>query len=322
MNHILVTVLIASTAVFSMNTAAGGEANRHVNADTTIGELLSYPAFAGFGRHLLTRDGDSSRTDLPLRDIRTLLPYHSIVDTDTVVASLNHMIDDAAVGNAIFYSCYNNEERGSDRGKESTGLFFFRGRPGAPFAVICPGGGCSYVGSFHEGFPYAMELSKRGYNAFVLRYRVGGGGTPAVMDLAVALSFIFANAESLKVETNDYSLWGSSAGARMVASIGTHGIASFGGNALPAPSAIIMAYTGHSEYSRSDPPTFAVVGDRDGIAPARVMESRIQKMCAAGIDAEISVVHGVAHGFGLGVGSNAEGWIDKAVGFWEKHMAK
>ena len=36
-----------------------------------------------------------------------------------------------------------------------------------------PGGGFSYVASLHEGFPYAVEISNRGYNAFVLKYRAG-----------------------------------------------------------------------------------------------------------------------------------------------------
>lgn len=322
MKRVLIIMFIVLAGFCPLKEANGGDTDRHVNADTTIGQLLSHPAFTGIGQHLLTRIGDSSRASLPLRDVRTLLPYHSAVDTGAVVAALNHMIDDAVAGKDIFYSFYSEQERQAERDKESTGLFFYRGRPGAPFAVICPGGGFSYVGSFHEGFPYAMELSRRGYNAFVLRYRVGGGGLPAVMDLAAALSFIFANAESLGVDTRDYSLWGSSAGARMAASIGTHGIASFGGNAHPGPSAIIMAYTGHSEYSPNDPPTFAVVGDSDGIAPARVMESRIRKMRAAGIGAEISIVRDVGHGFGLGVGTNAEGWFDKAIRFWERHIVR
>jgi hypothetical protein len=49
------------------------------------------------------------------------------------------------------------------RGVESTG------RPGAPFAVVCPGGGFSYVGSVHEGFPHAAAISSKGLNAFVRR---------------------------------------------------------------------------------------------------------------------------------------------------------
>ena len=59
--------------------------------------------------------------------------------------------------------------------RENTGLFFLRGKPGAPFAVIAPGGGFAYVGSVHEGFPYAVEISNRGFNAFVLKYRAGHG---------------------------------------------------------------------------------------------------------------------------------------------------
>ena len=58
-------------------------------------------------------------------------------------------------------------------------LGLFRGSPGAPFAVISPGGGFSYVGSVHEGLPHAAAISSKGYNAFVLRYRAGHGGAVA-----------------------------------------------------------------------------------------------------------------------------------------------
>ena len=45
----------------------------------------------------------------------------------------------------------------------------------------------SYVGSVHEGFPYAVAISNKGYNAFVLRYRTGQGGAVATQDLAAAI---------------------------------------------------------------------------------------------------------------------------------------
>ena len=35
----------------------------------------------------------------------------------------------------------------------------------------------------------------------------------------------------------------------MAATIGSRGVASFGGDDLPKPSAVVMAYTGHAEYS-------------------------------------------------------------------------
>lgn len=82
----------------------------------------------------------------------------------------------------------------------------------------------------------------------------------------------FAYVEELKVDTDCYSLWGGSAGARMAAYLGTYGTAAFGEDELPKPGAVIMQYTGHSEYSAEDPPTYACVGKNDGIANWQVMQ--------------------------------------------------
>ena len=199
-------------------------------------------------------------------------------------------------------------------------MFFFRGRPGAPFAVIAPGGGFSYVGSVHEGFPHAVEISKKGYNAFVLKYRAGHGGTVATQDLAAAISYIFRNAEALAVSTGTYSLWGSSAGARMVAAIGTSRVAAYGGDDLPRPAAVVMAYTSHLDHSSADPPTFVVVGENDGIAPPATMERRVAALRQAGVEVEYHKYKNLGHGFGLGIGTSAEEWIVDAIRFWEKFM--
>lgn len=115
---------------------------------------------------------------------------------------------------------------------------------GAPFAIVCPGGGFEYVGSLHEGLPLASEFSKKGLNAFVLRYRIGEQvGTE---DLAAATAFVFRNAETLEVDTRDYSLWGASAGARLVGNIALRGFSSYGERDLPRPAVVVIAYTGQS----------------------------------------------------------------------------
>ena len=105
-----------------------------------------------------------------------------------MVDGVNRMIDDRNAGFQVFYDIYTDKEKEDDPSKELTGLFFLRGEPGKPFAVICPGGGFYYVGSLHEGFPLAMELNKSGYNAFVLKYRVGQGETVASRDLIALYS--------------------------------------------------------------------------------------------------------------------------------------
>jgi hypothetical protein len=136
--------------------------------------MVNHPAFTGFGRFLLPRDNSTSDYDRPLNQVDSLVPYHEHVDPDIVVGAINHMIDEINDGKTIFYDFYAEHQKHQDPAKASTGLFFFRGQPGDPFAIVCPGGGFSYVGSLHEGFPLAMVLSQKGYNTFVLRYRTGG----------------------------------------------------------------------------------------------------------------------------------------------------
>ena len=292
----------------------------HLRVDDTVGDLLAHPAFAGFARRLLPWDGRPYDASMRLREIGELLPYHAHVDPAVVVSSLNRMIDDAAVGRTVFHDFHTAAEKEADPSRRNTGLFFLRGKPGAPFALIAPGGGFTYVGSLHEGFPYADEISRRGLNAFVVRYRAGQGGRVATEDMAAALTYIVANADTLGVSTAGYSLWGSSAGARMAASVGSHGAARFGGPALPRPAAVVMLYTGHSNRGPSEPPTFVAVGETDGSAPPALMERRVAVLRRAGIDVAYHRYPGVGHGFGLGIGTSAEGWIADAVRFWMKHI--
>lgn len=171
-----------------------------------------------------------------------------------------------------------------------------------------------------DSFPHALELSKKGYNAFALIYRPGA--QTACEDLARAISFIFEHAEELEVDTENYSLWGGSAGARMAAWLGSYGTDYFGEKEHPRPATVIMQYTGFSEYSKDDSPTFVCVGDSDGIANWKVMKSRLDSMSALGIDTEFHVYKGLGHGFGIGTGTVAEGWLDGAVSFWEKQTEK
>ena len=242
----ILSLLLASSA------STAGQAMKQLTADATIQDLLNHPAFAGFGRLLLPWDDRTYDNSLRLRNIDSLLPDHSHVDPATVVNGLNHMIDDVSQGRRVFYDFYTTEQKNEERTRSNAGLFFFRGKPGAPFAIISPGGGFSYVGSVHEGFPYAVAISKQGYNAFVLKYRAGAGGTVATSDLAAAISYVVRNAKTLGVGTQNYSVWGSSAGARMAAAIGSHGVARYGGDDVPKPSAVVMAYTGHWSTPRTN----------------------------------------------------------------------
>ena len=173
----------------------------HLTTRSTIADVLAHPAFEGFSQYILPLEWGYDE-DMPLSEVERLLPYHNYIDAERCVGYINQMIDSVATGRRIYY----------DLGRKDAGLFFFRGRPGAPFAVVCPGGGFSYVGSIHEGFPHALALSRMGYNTFVIQYQTGSAQT-ACEDLAAGIEYIFRHATELQVDTAGYSVWGSSAGA-------------------------------------------------------------------------------------------------------------
>lgn len=292
------------------------EAEAAFTGDSRVQDVMQNPAFAGFGRLIFPVD---MRIDnaLALKDVEEILPWYSEVNPERIISIVNEMKMRVNQGETIFYDIYTDEEKAKDPAKKDTGLFFFRGNPGEKFAITNAGGDFAYVAAMHDSFPHMQELAKRGYNAFALIYRPGA--QTACEDLARAIAFIHEHKEELQVDTDGYSLWGGSAGARMAAWLGSYGTAAFGEKEYPAPGAVIMQYTGLSEVTGTEPPTYACVGTRDGIASYRIMQQRIEWIRANGTAAEIEVFPGLSHGFGLGEGTVAEGWIDCAVKFWEQN---
>ena len=284
--------------------------------DTPVEAVLQDDAFGDYGRLLFPVDAGYWSGDT-LGELQ--LTWYNNIDPEETVEIVNTLWQRAEAGETVFYDIYTEAEKAQDPDKADTGLFFFKGEAGAPFAVCNAGGGFAYVGAMQDSFPHALELSKRGYNAFALIYRPGA--QTACEDLARAIAWIFAHAGEREVDTEGYSLWGGSAGARMAAWLGSCGPGAFGEEDLPQPAAVVLQYTGHAEYTPEDPPTFACVGESDWIANWRTMERRLQAMQDLGIPTEFHHYPGLPHGFGLGTGTVAEGWLDEAVAFWEAQRA-
>jgi acetyl esterase/lipase len=282
---------------------------------TNIEDVINDPIFGDYGRLIFPVNSGyyGGRT---LGNLS--LTWYNYIDSDKTVEICNYMRDHAENGETIFYDIYTEEEKDADPAKRDTGLFFFKGDSGANFSIVNAGGGFAYVGAMHDSFPHALELSKMGYNAFALIYRPGA--QTACEDLSRAIAFIFEHADELEVDTADYSLWGGSAGGRMADWVGTYCTENFGEKAYPQPAAVIVNYTGLSEVTGYEPPTYSAVGTSDGIANWRTMKSRLDTMSGMGIPTEFHSYDGLPHGFGLGTGTVAEGWIDDAVAFWEDQM--
>lgn len=217
-----------------------------------------------------------------------------------------------------------------------------------PCALICPGGGYTMVCSFIEGIPYAEQLNKKGYSAFILYYHVREkAGYPAPQqDVARALGEIFSRADEWNIDTECYSVWGSSAGGHLAASFGTDemGYKNYG---LPKPGALILSYpvvamgklthkgsrdcllgknpdpalirrTSVEEQITPDyPPVFFWCGDADRTVPPDNSRMLDRALTEAGVEHEFIEYPGVDHGVGLGKGLACEEWFDRALSFWE-----
>lgn len=287
--------------------------------DTKVTDVINDEVFDGYGRLIFPVDMQIS-DNLTLKNVNTILTWYSEINTDKTVEIVNYMKKKASSGQQIFYDIYSDEEKKADPDKQNTGLFFFKGNTGAKSAIVNAGGGFMYVAGIHDSFPHALELSKKGYNAFALIYR--RGARTACEDLARAIAFLHEHADELGIDMSDYSLWGGSAGARMAAWLGAYGTSAFGEKQYPKPAAVIMQYTGLSEVTGDEPPTYACVGTSDGIASYRSMERYISRIKNNGTNAKIEVFDGLSHGFGLGQNTVADGWLDRAVMFWEDNMRK
>lgn len=214
-------------------------------------------------------------------------------------------------------------------------------------AVICPGGGYNMVCSYIEGEPYAHALNALGISAVIVYYRCREKAKyPAPQDdLARAVEEIFSHAEEWGLDTEDYSVWGSSAGGHLAGSFGTSNMGYARYN-LPKPGAIVLVYpvitmgrfthegtrnnligadaaeelkqeTSIEQQVTADyPPTFVWCGSADGTVMPENSHLMARALEEKGIPCRFEEYPGVGHGVGLGIGLACEGWFDHAVDFW------
>ncbi len=105
--------------------------------DTPIQTVMDDPVFGDYGRLLFPADTGYWSGDT-LGSLR-LTWYHNI-DPEETVAIVNHLHTQAAAGETVFYDIYTPEEKAADPDKADTGLFFFRGTPGARWPSATPAG--------------------------------------------------------------------------------------------------------------------------------------------------------------------------------------
>ncbi len=292
--------IITGCSTYEMKTDEEG--NITLSKETLISDIINYPEFKGFGRLLFPDNIDNTYT---VSDLIYSLKYHTNYSSDKTLEIINYLKDQVNKGNKVFYNIYTEEEMKNDPSLKNVGLIYFRGNSSKPYTIHMAGG-WEYVGSIHDSFPQALELSKLGYNAFALIYR---NNPNATNDLKRTIDYINEHKEELGLTNNNYSIW-ANAQASMYADQVSQTITN-------KPSALVMQYNNVYTVTGNEVPTYSIVGTADQAISYSNMELRNSGLKAKGIPAEIKMIVGLNHGFGLGIGTPAEGWINDALVFVE-----
>ena len=199
-----------------------------------------------------------------------------------------------------------------------------------------------------DGLHMARELTKQGYNFFIINYSQAafpfhGGFKSARQDVSKALEYIMSH--DFPVNKEGYALSGGSAGAWLTALAGCDKF-SCQDMGDPVPAALIALYPVAScnsviekglalicarggikpddldpaKHIRDDcPPVYYWRGGQDILVSKGSEEEYDAALTAKGIPHIYRQFKQGKHGCGLCTGLDGEGWLDEAVAFWEEH---
>lgn len=323
---------------------------------TTLRELQMRPKWEPLVPYLVYSQnglGGGLKMNMSLQDIEKV---HKTWGAKDMAYGLNR-VDEILEGGATFsYQVYDAESVKANEEKGDVQIFHFPSES-EEYVILAAGGGYGAVCSLPESFPVAAKLNELGITVFCLNYRVGAPKVfPKPMeDLAAACKYIEEHAEKLHVNAAEYAVGGFSAGGHLAASWGTKSIGyeAYGclkpkcmlldyplidvwdtlqQMPLPVRSMMIKGYFGDGDAKEickdyeivpnmdaQYPPTYLMQAEDDSTVPISNCEHMKQKLSSLGIACEFECLKTGEHGFGLGTGTEADGWVERAVSFW-KHL--
>lgn len=194
--------------------------------------------------------------------------------------------------------------------------------------LINAGGAFMFRSDQVEGTPVAEELSRRGYQSFVVNYRLRPyTQEEGALDLARAVRFVRSHAEEYGIEETDIAVMGFSAGGILSGEelLNYDGLISptvLDENYVPdsldevsadaAACGMIYSFYGRLSVASTDvdafreanlPPTYFLYGSEDPFVDQ--FEACVEALKKAGVSVESHELRGMPHGFGAG-----GDWID------------
>lgn len=194
--------------------------------------------------------------------------------------------------------------------------------------LICAGGAFQFRSDNNEGTPVAQELSKQGYQSFVVNYRLRPyTQEEGALDLARAVRFVRMHAAEYGIEDNDIAVMGFSAGGILCGEMllnydglvnGTSLDSSYIPDVLDLVSAdasavgMIYSFYGRLSVASTDttkfassnlPPAYFCYGTRDPFV--NQFPRCAEALQSVGIPVEMNVLQDMPHGYG-----SSGGWME------------
>lgn len=187
--------------------------------------------------------------------------------------------------------------------------------------LICAGGAFQFRSDENEGEPVAEALSERGYQSFVVDYRLRPyTQQEGALDLARAVRFVRSHAQEYGIDEADIAVMGFSAGGILSGEMLLHYDGQTDGTALDpeyvpdaldqisadaAACGMIYSFYGRLSVGTTDvellrsgdlPPTFYCYGTRDPFYDQFLANASAAE--EAGVEVERLQLDGMPHGFG------------------------
>lgn len=286
----------------------------------------------------------------------TLREYVGEHMVDDAVSAMNYLVAQYEAGQQVTYKVYSDAEIAEQPDRSEVELYYFpASTPGGKYVLVMSGNVLNKTSNLSEGYATAWRLHEKGYAVFVLRYRVfqKAKDNAPVDDLGHAVQYITDHAGQFGVQAEDYALLGYSSGGHLAGIFGSeaHGYRNYG---VPKPGTLILGYpindffeykpiyhlmmdphTLQSRYyewtisgSITDdyPPVFHWYGMDDYVFPLLWYPAQRPALDQALNEHHIPykeiVYKRATHGVGTGAGTDADGWLDEAVAFWESQVEK
>lgn len=203
--------------------------------------------------------------------------------------------------------------------------------PGHAGVLVIPGGGHRELWMDHEGYAIAEALRVRGIAAFVLKYRLARepGSTYTIeqhslADTQRALQLIRSRAGKWSVDPAHLGVIGFSAGGELAALASARFLPGNSAATDPVaressrPAFQGLIYPGNAQAiapTKDSPPAFLLCGEKDDPGISNELPKAYLRFREAGVSAELHILAGTEHGFGLRPTNNGARvhWIDTFV---------